>query len=266
MTNLLSEEEINSLLDEHNEYEKVIDFHKNLINDLVDILSKLLKTDVNIKFNSIRKITAQLIEKKKYSSFNIFSFYPLNEKFILEFNYPINFIVIDRLLSGKGVNCIQNRAFSKIELSLIKFILDPICDILNKHYKNIDEKYLITLEDVLTTPKMVYREMVNFSFELSIGEEKGIFNFIYPLDIYKAFDISEREILQLEVILDYLYLKEDKLFGLQEGDILELNKNVNDLAIVTIDSKEKFLATLGSVKNKKSIKIVDYIGDSLNVK
>ena len=62
-----------------------------------------------------------------------------------------------------------------------------------------------------------------------------------------------------EAILGKTLISVDEFLELKQGDILRLDREADDKAIVSIDKKEVFLAEIGLHRFRKSIKIIELI-------
>ena len=62
-----------------------------------------------------------------------------------------------------------------------------------------------------------------------------------------------------EVLLGKTFINVDEFLNLQEGDILRLDREADDKAVVSIDKKDVFLAQIGLHRFRKSVKIIELI-------
>ena len=62
-----------------------------------------------------------------------------------------------------------------------------------------------------------------------------------------------------EAILGKTSVSVDEFLELKQGDILKLDRQADDKAVISIDKKEVFLAQIGLHRFRKSIKIVELI-------
>ena len=61
------------------------------------------------------------------------------------------------------------------------------------------------------------------------------------------------------MLLGKTFINVDEFLNLQEGDILRLDREADDKAVVSIDKKDVFLAQIGLHRFRKSVKIIELI-------
>jgi flagellar motor switch protein FliM len=63
----------------------------------------------------------------------------------------------------------------------------------------------------------------------------------------------------LEAILGHANLTMKDILEIESGDIIRLDRNANDTAILRVDGKDKFLAQIGVNRYRKSAKVIEIL-------
>ena len=234
MADILSQEEIDALLDvvddseevtpkDNNEKQREIslyDFkrpnrvskeqlrsiksiHDKLARNLASQISAVLRTIIEIDLQSVDQMTYGefLMSIPSPTSFNIFSLKPLDGDAVLEINPSIVFPMLDRLLGGDGKVYNIDRELTDIELNLLDTILRMITQKLKESWENVMEFYP-SIEAKETSPNVVQIVAQNeiviiIVLEITIGETSGMINIAYPVIFLESIlsKMSSRDII-----------------------------------------------------------------------
>ncbi len=264
--------------------------HDKMARNLASQISSIMRSIVEIQLHSVDQMTYGefLMSLPSPTSFNVFSIKPLDGSCVIEINPSIAFPMIDRLLGGNGEGFETSRELTDIELNLLDAILRIIMQRLKEAWAPITEMYA-NVETKESSPNVVQivsqnEIVIMVVMEIIIGNSSGMINLCYPViylepilsrlanrDIMlgetSAKKSRNKELKTLvgraevfnEALLGRAVLSVRELLDLQSGDILKLDHQANDKAIVSIDKKDVFLAEVGLRRFHRSIKIEELI-------
>lgn len=252
-------------------------------------MSALLRTIIEVRLTSVDQLTYSefVFSLENPTCFNLLSAHPLDGNIILDLNPSILYPIIDRLLGGgKNTGPPARRPLTEIELLLVSRITTIFTQELKKAWANVLELEL-AVERVESNPQLVQvvppnEVVVLISFELTLGEVRGMMNLCIPFNsierisskltanswvgysrsgatpetietITRRLDGSR---VQLVVTLADSRLSTADLIGLRVGDVITTDKDVHSPLRVEIQGVEKFVASPGTFKGKKAIQVV----------
>ncbi|HEX4415284.1 MAG TPA: flagellar motor switch protein FliM [Lacipirellulaceae bacterium] len=255
-------------------------------------LSALLRTIVELKLTSVDQLTYSefVFSLENPTCFNLINASPLEGQLILDINLSLLFPIIDRLLGG-GIDSGApiRRPLTEIELRLVGRITELFCKEMKQAWENVLELNL-TIDRVESNPQLVQivppnEVVVLISFELTLGEARGMMNLCIPFNSIER--ISNRlssnswvsygkksattENIQrisnqlndalVEVVVDLAEtnISTSDLIGLRVGDIIATEKDVARPLVVSIEGRPKFHAQPGAFKGRKAIQVVGMI-------
>ena len=261
--------------------------HDKMARNLASDISSLMRSIVEIQLHSVDQMTYGefLMSLPSPTSFNVFSFKPLDGKGVIELNPSIVFPMIDRLLGGPGMPFDTNREFTDIELNLLEQILRVITQNMKEVWSPIMEVYPI-IEAKESSPNVVQivaqnEIVIMVVMEIIIGQTSGMMNICYPVisiesllpklasrDLMLSETSSSRKSrnkelrallrgarIELEAVLGYAKLNMKEVLDLQVGDIIKLDRPADDTVVVKVDGREKFIADFGVRRYRRCIKI-----------
>ena len=212
---------------------------------------------------------------------------PLQGNIIIEMATNIGYTIIDRLLGGMGEPLEKNREFSEIELSILERIFNIIISLLREPWKNVVEiePYLERIEtnsqfaQIISPTEMIAIVTIN----INIGGVEGLMNICLPFmtledvmdklntkywfstmqnkDESSYADVIETAINKALVPVS-AYLGKSQItvidfVNLQVGDIIKLDKSVEDELDVYVGNIVKFKALPGSFSDNYAVKITE---------
>ncbi|MBE0492469.1 MAG: flagellar motor switch protein FliM [Sulfurospirillum sp.] len=264
--------------------------HDKMARNLAAQISSIMRSIVEIQLHSVDQMTYGefLMSLPSPTSFNVFSIKPLDGSCVIEINPSIAFPMIDRLLGGIGEAFESTRELTDIELNLLDAILRIVMQRLKEAWAPITDMYP-NVETKESSPNVVQvvsqnEIVIMVVMEIIIGNSSGMINLCYPViylepilsrlanrDIMlgetSAKKSRNKELTALvgraevfnEAIIGKSELSVGELLDLQNGDIIRLDRNADDRAVVAIDRKELFLAQIGIHRFRKSVKIEQLI-------
>ncbi len=256
-------------------------------------LSGMLRTIIEVKLISVDQLTYSefVYSLENPTCFNLLRADTLDGHLILDLSPTIIFPIIDRLLGGgkqSGQN-LPKRPLTEIELRLVSRITNLAIVGLRKAWSNICDLQL-HVSQVESNPQLVQivppnEVTVLISFEISMGEMRGIMNLCIPFNTieplasqlaantwsnYTQKKPDPIQVLNLEanvggagvqmvVELAKTKLTMQELANLAVGDIIMTEQEPATGMRVLIEGAPKFLARAGIFKGHKAICIGDAI-------
>jgi flagellar motor switch protein FliM len=251
-------------------------------------LSALLRSIVEVKLTSVDQLTYSefVFSLENPTCFNLLRADPLEGNLILDINPSILYPIIDRLLGGgKESGPLARRPLTEIELRLVAKITSLFLAELRRAWENVLPLDLEVIK-VEHNPQLVQivppnEVVVLISFELTLGEVRGMLNLCIPYNSIErisaklsanswtsysrkeASDQAVRQITQnlrgarvnVEVELARTTITMHDLIGLRVGDIVTTNQDYRQPLVVKIEGLQKFLARLGAYKGRAAIRI-----------
>src|SRR5437764_11683483 len=152
-------------------------------------LSALLRSIVEVKLTSVDQLTYGefVFSLENPTCFNLLRAEPLEGNLILDINPSILYPIIDRLLGGgKDSGPVSRRPLTEIELRLVSRITNLFLEQLRHAWENVVDLTL-SVERVESNPQLVQivppnEVVVLVSFELTLGEIRGMMNFCIPFN------------------------------------------------------------------------------------
>jgi flagellar motor switch protein FliM len=255
-------------------------------------LSALLRTIVEMKLTSVDQLTYSefVFSLENPTCFNLINAQPLEGQLILDVNLSLLFPIIDRLLGGgSDSSTVVRRPLTEIELRLVSRITDLFCKEMKHAWENVLDLNL-SIDRVESNPQLVQivppnEVVVLISFELSIGDSRGMMNFCIPFNAIERISgrlsanswvsygkkMATPEHIKrisgqlsdalVEVVVDLAEtnISTSDLISLKVGDIIATEKDVERPLVVSIEGQPKFHATAGAFKGHKAIQVVGLV-------
>jgi len=261
--------------------------HERYARNLALNLSAYLRTIADIVLLSVDQLSYAefLMSLPETTCINVVKIAPQGGSLAYEVNPTLVFAVIEKLMGGSSETPTMNREITLIEQNLVEgFILMALRD-LQDVWQTIGETRF-DLERQETSPQLVQivapnEIVVVIVFEVKIGQSSGMMNFCIPAIYLEPFavelkqenrtDITTRmtaddhrridEVLArapvtLGADLAQRRLAIRDLLALRVGDLMPLDRDSDAPVLVKVSGIPKFLATFGSRKNKRAVKIL----------
>ncbi len=264
--------------------------HDKMARALSSQISAIMRSIVEIQLHSVDQMTYGefLMSLPSPTSFNVFSMKPLDDTGVLEINPSIAFSMIDRLLGGKGDPYESTREFSDIELNLLDTILRQMMQTLKDAWGPITEIFP-TVDVKESSPNVVQivaqnEIVIMVVMEIIIGHSSGMMNLCYPVISLESIlsRLASRDIMLSETsskksrnkelqallggakvnvtaMLGETKLMVKEILDLEVNDIIRLDRPADDTVIINVDGREKFLASIGLHRYRKTIEIKEMI-------
>ncbi|HLJ11587.1 MAG TPA: flagellar motor switch protein FliM [Planctomycetaceae bacterium] len=263
--------------------------HEGFSREFGAALSGMVRTIVEVKLISVDQLTYSefVFSLENPTCFNLLKADPLDGHIILDVNPSIIFPIIDRLLGGGRAPSqnVPRRPLTEIELRLVTRITDLAIAALSNAWGNVCELAL-KVTQVESNPQLVQivppnEVIVLVSFEISMGELRGIMNLCIPFNTieplagklsantwstYTQKQPDRRQLLNLETgvanagveMVAYLAstrLTAGELLGLAVGDVIVTDNDCQGPLEICIEGRPKFYGFAGLAKGHKAVRI-----------
>jgi len=252
-------------------------------------LSAMLRTIVEVKLTSVDQLTYSefVFSLENPTCFNLISASPLEGQLILDINPSILFPIIDRLLGGGSTEAPPTRRpLTEIELRLVSRITSLFLDEMHRAWENVLELDL-QVDRVESNPQLVQiipanEVVVLISFELTVGETRGMVNLCIPFNSIERIShkltsnswisYSKRPptAASIQQMTDHLAdapvsmivelagttITMADLISLRVGDVIATEKDIHQPLIVSVEGRTKYHAKPGQYKGRKAIEIL----------
>jgi flagellar motor switch protein FliM len=252
-------------------------------------LSALLRAIVEVKLTSVDQLTYSefVFSLENPTCFNIIQAEPLEGHLILDINPSILYLIIDRLLGGGRETAeMTRRPLTEIELRLVARVTDLFLREMKHSWEHIME-INAHVDRVESNPQLAQivspnEVVVLISFELMIGESRGMMNFCIPFNAIERISnklaannwstISKRPptpesihkittgisgaVVEVVAELAQTRITTGDLIGLRVGDIITTEKDVREPLAIKVEGRQKLCGAAGAYKGRKAIQIV----------
>ncbi len=254
-------------------------------------LSALLRSIVEVKLTSVDQLTYSefVFGLENPTCFNLIQANPLEGHFILDISPIVLYPVIDRLLGGgKESNNPSRRPLTEIELRIVGRITQLFTAELRKAWENVVQLDLQVVR-VESNPQLVQvvppnEVVVLITFELAIGDVRGMFNLCIPFnsieriggklsanswtsysrraataeDTQRTTRNLHRATVEMVAELASTVITTGDLINLRIGDVITTDHDCTRPLMVRVQGVDRFLAKPGAFKGHKAI-LVDEI-------
>ncbi len=221
------------------------------------------------------------------TSIHIFKLEPLKGQSLLVIDATLAFLFIERFLGGERKHIkVEGREFTTIEQKLIKKVVNVIFNELEKAWRNIvpvKAKYirgevnpqfarvLMPEETVIVTGYNIELESLSgkILFCYSLNTLQPVKEKLYsPYQFEEYVDLTWRKSLEkyvlgskvaLSAVLGKTVITLEDLLNLEKGDVIVLDKKVEEPVEVYIEGVLKILGKLGVFKNRIAVQIQKFI-------
>ncbi|MCH9653991.1 MAG: flagellar motor switch protein FliM [Planctomycetes bacterium] len=263
--------------------------HESFSREFGAALSGMLRSIIEVKLMSVDQLTYSefVFSLENPTCFNLLESETLDGHIILDISPSIIFPIIDRLLGGDGHSqgAYPNRALTEIEVRLVSRITGLAIEGIESAWSNLCE-WKLSVSQVESNPQLVQivppnEVIVLISFEVTMGETRGIINLCIPFNTiepisskltsdswsaYKKKTPDLRQQLNLEasvtqskinmkVDLDNSKLTAGEVLNLAVGDVIMCNKGSAQSLTVELEGSPVFTAFPGVYKGHKAISI-----------
>ncbi len=267
--------------------------HENFARYLTTYFSAQLRTFVQINVVDVEQLPYDEFIRSipKMTILNIFEAEPLEGRMVLEVHPNIAYAMLDRMLGGQGTAPSKINSLTEIETTVMERIFARTLDSLQEAWKTVID-ISPRLEALETNPQFMQVVSPNetialISFSTKIGDTTGMINLCIPhvvlepimhrLSVHHWFVSQKKERIPEEVKTLEERVNKAKLaivaelgetsisirefLGLAAGDVLTLNKPVEEGLKIKVGSKLKFIGSPGSIKDRLAIQVDEIVSE-----
>jgi len=273
--------------------------HLRTLELIFEHYGRLLSTNLPVYLRKNVQVNVASSETVTFSEFSnalanpvilaVINFRPLPGDIIIEMTENLGYAIVDRMLGGKGVALEKTRDFSEIELSILDKIMVICMQLLREPWKNVVEVNPM-LERIETNPQFAQiiapNEMIAIvTLNIKIGDVEGFMNISLPYitlediidnlntkfwfstmtrDTDETYDeylqsMLKRVDVPVKALLGRSMVTVNDFAGLQVGDIIRLDTNVDSSLEVYVGNIKKFTAVAGESNEKYALKVTSVI-------
>ena len=214
---------------------------------------------------------------------------PLMGNVIMEMASNLGFAIVDRLLGGVGNSLEKERDFSEIELSILERVFTICVNLLHEPWENVVE---ITprLNRIETNSQFAQiispsETIAIVTINLKIGDVEGLMNICLPYttlepvmdklntkywfstmkekdsNSYEAAieNIIDNALIPMKAVLGTSKINVQDFVNLQLGDVIRLDRKVDDELEVYVGHIKKFKALPGYSDNKYAVRVTEIL-------
>jgi flagellar motor switch protein FliM len=221
------------------------------------------------------------------TSIHIFKLEPLKGQSLLVIDSTLAFLFIERFLGGERKHVkVEGREFTSIEQKLIKKVVNIIFNELEKAWRNIipvKAKYIRgEVNPQFARVLMPEETVIVTGYNLELEAISGKILFCYSLNTLQPFkeklyspyqseeyiDLAWRKSLEryvlsseidLSAILGKTIITLEDLLNLEEGDVIVLDKKIEEPVEIYVEGVPKMLGKLGVFKNRMAIQVQKFL-------
>lgn len=273
--------------------------HLRTLEIIFEHYGRLISTNLPVYLRKSVQVEVMNSEAVTYQEFSnalsnpvllgIINFAPLQGNIIIEMATNLGYAIVDRMLGGRGDALEKVREFSEIELLIIEKILVICVNLLKEPWENVVDIYP-HLERIETNSQ--YAQIISPSemiaivtMNVKIGDVEGLMNICLPyitvedvidklntrywyanIQSHDSTDYTEtieslikRANVPVKAILGKSVISVNDFASLQLGDIIRLDREVEDELDIYVGNIRKFTALPGSSDDKYAVRITSVI-------
>lgn len=268
----------------------LMSIHENFSRHLASFLSGILRTYCEIEVLSIEELPYFEYNNALPDSMitGVYNLYPIDGSVLIDFSNNITFALLERLLGGELENeTIASREFTEIDISILERIMKRIANFMKdawSGYLDVDA----SLQQLETNTRLIQalgmdEIVVIITMNVSIKSIKGDLTCCIPcinletvLDrLTNTHSNAKRDIdneqsakikkqimnninnscIEVRGILGNAALTIDEVLNLHEGDVIKLDKRIDNNVDIMVNDNKWFEGIPGTKHNKKALKI-----------
>lgn len=211
---------------------------------------------------------------------------PLKGSMIIEFSPEVVYNIIDRLLGGPGKNTDKIRDFTEIEIALIERLVRHLIGLMGESWANV-LKADFKINAIETNAQFAQIVSPNetiaiITMNTIVGNVEGMINLCIPYMMIEPIlpklstkfwfsgkmDEEDRDIqtekiaeniedtyIDIKAILGETTITVKDFLSLQPGDVIKLDRKVEDDISIVIENVEKFCGVVGIKNNRMAVQI-----------
>jgi flagellar motor switch protein FliM len=273
--------------------------HLRTLEIVFEHYGRLLSTNLPVYLRKAVQVEVMNSEAVTYSEFSnalsnpvllgIVNFAPLQGNIIIEMASNLGYAFVDRMLGGQGTPLDKVRDFSEIELLILERVFVACVNLLHEPWANVVEIHP-HLERIETNSQ--YAQIISPSemiaivtMNIRVGDVEGLMNICLPyLTLEDVIDklntkywysniqnqdetnyaeaiesLIQRANVPVKAVLGKSTISVGEFAGLQRGDIIRLNRKVDEELDVYVGNIRKFTALPGTAGENYAVRVTSVI-------
>lgn len=273
--------------------------HLRTLEIIFEHYSRLLSTELPAYLRKNVQVDVVNSEVVIYSEFSnalsnpvllgVVNFEPLKGNIIMEIASNLGYAIVDRLLGGEGMALDKNRDFTEIELSILERIFNICVNLLREPWKNV-VNINPRLERIETNSQFAQiispsETIAIITISIQIGDVSGLMNICLPfICMEEVMDklntkywfstmqerdensyeeaietLISRALVPVKAILGKSRISVGDFVNLQVGDVIRINRKIEDELDVYVGDIKKFKALPGSFEDKYAVRVTEIV-------
>ena len=273
--------------------------HLRTLEIIFEHYGRLLSTNLPVYLRKNIQVEVMNSEAVTYSEFSnalsnpvllgVVEFSPLRGDILMELSSSLGYAIVDRMLGGVGVPLEKTRDFSEIELLIIERIMNVCVNLLREPWANVTEIHprLQRIEtnsqfaQIISPGEMIAIVTIN----LKVGDVEGLMNICLPFitlepvmdklntefwdsnmqirdeETYQDVieDLIEHAPVSVKAVLGKSLISVSDFVNLQLGDIIKIDREVEDELDIYVGNMKKFTALPGSSGANYAVRVTSVI-------
>jgi len=263
--------------------------------------SRSVSTYLSAQLRAAVQIDVLSVEQLTYDEFMrslpnptimcVFSLQPLEGSAIMEINPNLGFAMLDRILGGPGLPPERIRPLTEIEITLIERLAQRMLSYLEEPWSGIIELQPV-MDRIESNPQFTQivspsEMVVIISLESKIGDVLSLINICIPflvlesitgklnVNYYYSSSVKERSkdsalvlknrienaMVPVKILIGSTVITVRELLELAPGDVIPLERRLDEDFEVVIGQKPKFRGKPGVVGNRLALKITEIVSE-----
>lgn len=269
--------------------------HENFARYLTTYFSAQLRTFVQINVVQVEQLPYDEFIRSipKMTILNIFEAEPLEGRMVLEVHPNVAFAMLDRLLGGIGTAPSKISSLTEIETIIMERIFSRAFESLQEAWKTVVD-INPRMEGLETNPQFMQIVSPNetialISLSTKIGDTSGMINLCIPhvviepimpkLSVHHWF-VSQKKsrvpeevdalrhrvnkaMLPIVAELGESQITVREFLGLSVGDVISVNKPVQEGLQIRIGDRLKYIGSPGTLKDRVAVQINDIVSEGV---
>lgn len=273
--------------------------HLRTLEIIFEHFGRLLATNLPAylrKFVSVDVVNSEVVIYSEFSNalsnpvlLGVVGMQPLTGNVIMEMASNLGFAIVDRLLGGAGNSLMKERDFSEIELTVLERIFTICVNLLQEPWNNV-VKIEPRLERIETNSQFAQiispsETIAIVTINLKIGDVEGLMNVCLPFATlepvmdklntkYWFSTMNEKDSnsyeesieaaigrarIPIKAVLGTSQINVQDFVNLQIGDVIRIDKKVDEELEVYVGNIKKFMALPGYSNDKYSVRVTEVI-------
>ena len=273
--------------------------HLRTLEIIFEHYGRLLSTNLPVYLRKAIQVEVMNSEAVSYSEFSnalsnpvllgIINFAPLKGNIILEIASNLGYAMVDRMLGGEGEPLEKTREFSEIELLIIERILTVCVNLLHEPWENVVDIHP-RLERIETNSQFAQiispsETIAIVTINVKIGDVEGLMNVCLPFGVLESVmdklntkywfstmqekdnksyteaieSLISKAQIPVKAVLGKSSISVNDFLQLHVGDVIKLDRSVDDELDVYVGNIKKFAAMPGSTNDNYAVRITQIL-------